>query len=100
MVAVGLVCWLLVLVDWHSPVRGATALAFLLFGPGLVLADVLEIRDPAMRITVAFAASVAFGTLVALVLVYTSGFSELLGLTLILATTAIAALSTGRHAGA
>jgi len=68
---------LAVAADWDSPVRTALTIAFLLFGPGLALAELLEIEDPVQRLALATAASLAVETLVAVVLLYAERFSAL-----------------------
>ena len=68
-------CAIAIDVDWHSPVRTVVALGFLLFVPGLALAELLEIRDHVQRITIATAGSLAFETLLAVTLVYVHDFS-------------------------
>jgi hypothetical protein len=48
---------LAVVVDWRSPVRTVLALAFLLFAPGLALAELLAIREPVQRLALVAGAS-------------------------------------------
>lgn len=61
--------------DWDSPIRVALTIAFLLFGPGLALAELLEIEDPVRRLALATGASLALETLIATALLYTEVFS-------------------------
>jgi uncharacterized membrane protein len=61
--------------DVESPVRTAVTLVFVFFGPGLVLTELVDIHDTTMRLAVAPAASLAVATLVAVLLIYTSGFT-------------------------
>ena len=65
----------IVMADWQSPIRPALTIAFLLFGPGLAVTDLLEIEDLAQRISIAIGASLAIDTLVAVVLLYSGLFS-------------------------
>ena len=81
-------CAVAVDVDWHSPVRTVLALGFLLFVPGLALAELLQIRDHVQRLTIATAASLAFETLLAVTLVYTRDFSIHLMLSVLYGVTA------------
>ena len=90
-IAIGAACWLAAVVDWRSPIRAMLALSFLLFGPGLVIAELLGIHELPLRVTVAFSASLAIDTLVALSLVYAGHFSAGVALALILVITAAAA---------
>jgi hypothetical protein len=60
---------------WQSPVRVVLVLGFLLFGPGLALGELLEVRDPVQRLAVATAASLALETIVAVALVYAGAYS-------------------------
>jgi uncharacterized membrane protein len=60
---------------WHSAVRTAIALAFLLFAPGWALADLIAIRDPLQQLALATGASLALETVVSLVFLYAGAFS-------------------------
>jgi hypothetical protein len=91
---VGVACAATVATGWHSPVRVALAIGFLLFGPGLALAELLDVRDPFTRLAVATGASLAVDTIVALILVYAGAFSTLLALVLLLLVTVCAAVGT------
>jgi hypothetical protein len=93
-VGLGVACWLLTLSGWHSPLRVVLVLAFLAFGPGLVIGEILEVRDLPLRVSIAWAASFAVETIVALALVYSGAFSAGLTLTIVLVITA--ALAIGR----
>jgi uncharacterized membrane protein len=73
---------------WHSPVRVVLALAFLLFGPGLALAELLDIREPVQRLALATAASLALETLVGVALVYAGAYSGELAFAIVLAISA------------
>lgn len=73
--AFALITLLLVSADVDSPVRVALTIAFLLFGPGLALAELLAVADPLRRLTLAIGASIAAGTLVATLLLYLGLFS-------------------------
>lgn len=86
-------CVVAVTTGWVSPVRAVLALAFLLFCPGLALAELLEIDDVAQLLTIAIAGSLALDTLLALVLVYSGAFSAPLAVDILAAVT-VAALIT------
>jgi uncharacterized membrane protein len=73
---------------WHSPVRVVLALAFLLFGPGLALAELLEIRDPVQRLAVATGASLALETIVGVALLYAGAYSAGLAFAIVLGLSA------------
>ena len=83
-------CAIAVLTGWASPVRVVFALGFLLFCPGLALAEVLEIRDLALRIAIATGASLALDALLSLGLIYAGAFS----VTLVVAILAAVTLAT------
>lgn len=85
-------CITAVATGWVSPVRVVLALGFLLFCPGLGLAEVLEIRDLAQRLAIAIGVSLALDTLISLLLVYAGAFSILLTVSILAAIT-LAALS-------
>lgn len=67
--------------------------AFLLLGPGLALVGLLEIEDPWALLALAFGASVALDTAVALMLFYVTGWSPGAGLAIVVAVTVAAALA-------
>ncbi len=73
--------------DWSSPVRVVLVLAFLLFAPGLALAELLEMGDPIQRLALATAASLSMETIVAVVVLYAGLFSERLVFTIVIALT-------------
>lgn len=99
-VLTGAIVWLLTIVDWESPVRAVMASAFLLSGPGLVLGGLLGITDVPLRLSVAFAGSVAIGTLISVALVYAEIFNTSLTLGLIEAVTVGLAIADARMGGA
>jgi hypothetical protein len=70
-----------------SPIRAVLSLSFLLFGPGLALAELLDIRDPTQRVAIATAASLSIETLVAMALVLARAFSLRLAIGIIVALT-------------
>lgn len=80
-------CITAVATGWHSPIRVVLAVGFLLFCPGLALAEVLEVRDLALRVAIATGASIALDTLLSLLLIYTGAFSISLALAIIAALT-------------
>jgi len=71
------------------PLRAVLSLSFLFFGPGLALAELLEIRDLAQRVAIATACSLSVGTLVSLALVYARAFSLGLAIGIIATLTVI-----------
>lgn len=73
--AFALVTLLAVSADWDSPIRVALTIAFVLFVPGLALAELLAIADPLRRLAIAIGASIAAATLVATLLLYLGLFS-------------------------
>jgi hypothetical protein len=68
---------------WQSPVRVVLVLGFLLFGPGLALGELLELRDAVQRLAVATGASLALETIVALGLIYAGAYSPELGFAIV-----------------
>jgi uncharacterized membrane protein len=70
---------------WHSPVRVVLTLGFLLFCPGLALAELLGVRDPVQRVAVATGASLALETLVGVALLYAGAYSAALAFMIVLA---------------
>lgn len=85
--------------DWDSPIRVALTIAFLLFGPGLALVELLAIRDPVQRLALATAASLALETLVAAVLFYMQRFSAVTACAVIVALTCAALLAAAWRRG-
>jgi O-antigen/teichoic acid export membrane protein len=77
-------------IDWQSPVRVVLALGFLLFGPGLALGELLQVRDPVQRLALATGASLALETLVALALIYAGAYSPELAFAIVLGVSAAA----------
>jgi uncharacterized membrane protein len=75
-------------VDWHSPVRVVLVLAFLLFCPGLALAELLDVRDSVQRLALATGASLALETLVGVALLYAGVYSAELAFAIVLALSA------------
>jgi hypothetical protein len=82
-------CVVFVATGWVSPIRVVFSLAFLLFGPGLALTELLEIRDLAQRFALATPASLGLETLLAIGLVFAGAFSLRLAIA-ILATFTVA----------
>ena len=62
---VAILATIAVALDWDSPLRVVLVLLFLVFGPGLAIAELLRIRDPVAQIALATAASLAIETIVA-----------------------------------
>lgn len=77
--------------DWQSPLRVALSLAFLLFVPGLAIADLLGVTDHLERLAIATGASLALETLVAVALIYAGVFSGGLALGIVVGVTLVAA---------
>ena len=75
-------------IGWHSPVRVVLALAFLLFCPGLALAELLAVREPVQRLALATGASLALETLVGVALLYAGAYSAGLAFAIVLALSA------------
>jgi uncharacterized membrane protein len=75
-------------IGWHSPVRVVLVLAFLLFGPGLALGELLELRDPVQRLAVATGASLALETIVGVALLYAGAYSPELVFAIVLGISA------------
>jgi uncharacterized membrane protein len=73
--AAGVLAGVLIALGWDSPVRVALALAFLLFGPGLAVAELLGVSDGALRLAVATGFSLALETLVGLALLYAGAYT-------------------------
>lgn len=83
--------------DWDSPIRVALTFGFLLFGPGLALAELLEIDDPVQRLALATAASLAIETLVAVALLYSGLFRPDAAVAIVASLTCIALLVAMRR---
>jgi uncharacterized membrane protein len=86
---VGLLAGALLLIDSRSPLRVVVALAFLLFGPGLAVAELLSVRDIAQRLALATGVSLAVETLVGLALLYAGAYSAGLTFAIVLALSGI-----------
>ncbi len=84
---------LAVTLEWESPLRVLLTLGFLVFGPGLALAELLEISDAVQRIAVATGASLALETLVAVSLLYAGLFSTEAAVAIVVGLTCIALLA-------
>ena len=85
--------------DWDSPIRVALTIAFLLFGPGLALAELLEIDDPVRRLALATGASLALETLIATALLYAEVFSAAAVCGIIVGLTCLALLGAAWRRG-
>ena len=82
-------------IDWHSPVRVMLVFSFLLFAPGLALAEALEIRSPVQQFALAVAVSLGIETLVAVALIYAGEFSVGLAFATVVVFTALALAVAG-----
>ena len=91
-------------VDWDSPIRVILALVFLLFVPGLAIAELIGIRAALHRFALATGTSLAVQTLVAVVLLYAGVFSVawVFGITagLTVIALAVTVVDNTRHADA
>jgi hypothetical protein len=61
--------------DWHSPVRVGITTLFLLFLPGLALAELAPLTQPVERLVVGIGASLAIETLLAVAFLYGGFFT-------------------------
>ncbi len=75
MLLVTLACVACYWADWHSPMRVAITLIFLLFVPGLALAELARVADGLERLAIAIGASIAAEALVAVAFLYAGVFS-------------------------
>jgi len=75
-----------------SPGRTLLVAVFLLLGPGLAIVGLLEIEDTWALLALAFAASAALDTAVALVLVYVTAWEPGAGLAVLIAVSVAGAL--------
>ncbi|MEA2221551.1 MAG: hypothetical protein QOJ35_4177 [Solirubrobacteraceae bacterium] len=75
---------------WDSPVRAALVLAFLVFGPGLAIAELLHVDDLAEQIALIAGASLAIDTLVSVGLLYLGVYTYQLAFAIVVAITATA----------
>ncbi len=83
-------CAITVATGWHSPVRVTLAIIFLLLIPGLSVAELLEVDDLVLRLTVAIGVSLAADSAVSLCLFYARAWSVARALAILLALTASA----------
>ena len=81
--------------NWESPIRVGLLLSFMLFVPGLVLAELLEIPDPVQKLAIAAAASLAVETLIGTALVYARVFSAGLAFAVVVGITVAAVAAAG-----
>lgn len=82
--------------DWRSPARIAITVIFLLFLPGLALADLARVADALQRLVVALGASLALETLLSVAFLYTGFFTPGRVFAAVLLMTAAAAAATLR----
>lgn len=76
--------------DVGGPLRTVLALGFLLFVPGLVLAELLPVRGPAQRFAIATGASIGMETLIGVTLIYADIYSTGLALGIVVGVTLVA----------
>lgn len=79
--------------DVQGPVRTVVALGFLLFVPGLALAELLPVQGLAQRLAIATGASLALETLIAVTLIYAGAYTTGLTLAIVAAITLAALLA-------
>lgn len=79
--------------DLDGPFRTAAALGFLLFIPGLALAELLPVRGAAQRLAIATGASLGLETLIAVTLIYAGVYSAGLALAIVVGVTVAAVLA-------
>jgi len=89
---IGALAGLTIAAGWESPVRAALVLVFLLFGPGLAIGELLQIRDPIAQLGLAAGISLGVETIVAVSLLYLGILSGELGFAIMYAIT-LAALA-------
>jgi uncharacterized membrane protein len=88
-IGVGVLAGALIALGWESPLRVVLALVFLLFGPGLAVAELLDVSDVAERLAVATGVSLGLETVVALGLLYAGAYSAGLIFAVILAVSVV-----------
>jgi hypothetical protein len=76
---------MLVLVDFHSPVRSALVAAFVFLCPGLALVRLLRLEEPLFELTLGIALSLALAGLVSVALLYAHAWSPGKGLAILAA---------------
>ena len=81
------------LIGEPSPGRTLLVAVFLLLGPGLALAGLLRPEDPWQLLALAFGLSVVLDTVVALVLVYVTGWDPGAGLAVLIAISVAGSLA-------
>ena len=79
--------------DAGGPLRTVLALGFMLFVPGLALAELLPVRGLAQRLAIATGASLATETLVGVTLIYAGAYTSGLALSIVAALTLAALLA-------
>lgn len=94
LLAVGVGAAVAFALDWRSPLRTALALAFLLFVPGLAVAELLEVRSPLQRLALATGTSLALETVACLVLLYAGAFSVSRALAAVVGITTLVVVAT------
>ena len=73
--------------------RTLVVTVFMLLGPGLALVGLLEVEDPWALLALAFGASVAIDTALALLLLYVTGWNPGVGLAMLVAMSVAGALA-------
>jgi hypothetical protein len=86
--------------DWRSPVRIAATAVFLLFVPGLAIAELARVPDALLRLVVGLGASLALETLLSVAFLYTGAFTpSRVFAAVLLMTVAAAAVTLAQPAG-
>ena len=79
--------------DWQSPIRAVIGLGFMLFVPGLAIAEMLGVSETLHRLAIATGASLATETVVALALLYAGVFTVGRAFAIVVALTLLAVLA-------
>jgi hypothetical protein len=94
----GVAAGALIALGWTSPLRVVLALAFLLFGPGLAFAELLDLRDLTNRLVIAIGVSLGLDTVVSLGLLYAGAYSVGAAFAIVLAVSAAMLAASVRRA--
>lgn len=79
--------------DLDGPLRTVVALGFLLFVPGLAVAELLPVEGAAQRVAIATGISLGLETLIAVTLIYAGVYSAGLALGIVVGVTFAAILA-------
>jgi uncharacterized membrane protein len=78
--------------DWQSPGRVIIGLGFMLFVPGLAIAEMLGVSETLHRLAIATGASLAVETIVAVAMLYAGVFTVARAFAIVVGLTSIAVL--------